>query len=80
MKRIPVILGTILAICILALVVIDISTPLTSDERACIDAGFPVEPLSVKDCAEMLQLERDVHRLRKDLNEIKKQVNPGIDI
>ena len=80
MKKIPIILGAILAICFLALVVIDVSTPLTPDERACVDAGFPVEPLSVKDCAEMLQLERDIHRLRKDLNEIRKQVSPGIDI
>lgn len=83
MRKIPIILGTIIAVCIMALLVIDItreSVPLSVEEKACIEAGFPVESLGVQDCAELLLLEKNVHRLRKTLEKLEKLINPGIDI
>lgn len=81
MKQIPLILSSIVGVCILVLVAIDISTPpLTHDEKVCVEAGYPINFLSVKECAKLLQIERDILRLKENINKIKKLINPGINI
>ena len=79
MKKIPLILGGILVICIIALIAID-STSHTPDEIECMEMGFPTATASVPACAQFLKIQRNIYRLRKDLDRLKKELIPGIDI